>query len=102
MSVQTSSVTASTVEPENQATRKHLHGSTLLLVGRVIAMATNFAVQVLTVRYLTKSEYGAFAYVISLASLGASFSVFGLDKTITRFLPIYQEKGDYSKMFGAI
>lgn len=102
MSIQTSSVVASSVEPENQATRKHLRGSTLLLVGRVIAMATNFAVQVLTVRYLSKSDYGAFAYVISLAALGANFSVFGLDKTITRFLPIYQEKNDYSKLFGAI
>lgn len=102
MSIQTSSVAASSVEPGNQATRKHLRGSSLLLVGRVIAMATNFAVQVLTVRYLSKSDYGAFAYVMSLASLGASLAVFGLDKTITRFIPIYQEKGNYQKLFGAI
>lgn len=65
-------------------------------------MATNFAVQVLTVRYLSKGDYGAFAYVLSLASLGSSLAVFGLDKTITRFVPIYQEKGEYPKLFGAI
>lgn len=97
-----SSIAGVSAEPINQATRKHLRGSTLLLVGRVIAMATNFAVQVLTVRYLSKSDYGAFAYAMSLVSLGSSLAVFGMDKTVTRFLPIYQEKGEYPKLFGAL
>jgi O-antigen/teichoic acid export membrane protein len=70
------------------------------LVGRVIAMATNFAVQVLIVRYLSKSDFGAFAYAMSLVSLGSSLAVFGMEKTVTRFLPIYQEKGEYPKLFG--
>ena len=82
------------------ATKKSLRGSSLLLVGRVIAMATNFAVQVLIVRYLSKSDFGAFAYAMSLVSLGSSLAVFGMEKTVTRFLPIYQEKGEYSKLFG--
>lgn len=96
-----SSLTQPTV-PARQATRKHLRGSTLLLVGRIIAMATNFAVQVLIVRYLSKSDYGAFAYAMSLVSLGSSLAVFGMDKTVTRFLPIYQEKGEQSKLFGSL
>lgn len=74
----------------------------MLLVGRVIAMATNFAVQVLIVRYLSKGEYGAFAYIMSLISLGSSLAVFGMDKTVTRFLPIYQEKGEYPRLFGTL
>lgn len=93
---------AQTIASTNQATAKHLRGSTLLLVGRVIAMAMNFAVQVLIVRYLSKSDYGAFAYVTSLISMGSSLTVFGLDKTITRFVPIYQEKGEFQKLFGTI
>ncbi len=102
MKIETPPVDAVSAIPSNQAPDKHLRGSVLLLVGRVVAMAANFAIQVLIVRYLSKSDYGAFAYAISLASLGSSFVVFGLDKTITRFLPIYQEKGEYHKMFGAI
>ena len=88
--------------PANQAAKKHLRGSTLLLAGRILAMVANFAVQVLIVRYLSKSDYGAFAYVMSLISLGSSLTVFGLDKTITRFVPMYQEKGEYHKLFGSI
>src|SRR5574339_265266 len=92
---------ASTV-PASHATKKNLRGSALLLVGRVIAMATNFAVQILTVRYLSKGDYGAFAYVMSLISLGSSLAVFGMDKTVTRFLPIYQEKKEYAKLLGTL
>lgn len=102
MSVKTSSVTTASTKGINQSTKKHLRGSTLLLAGRVISMATNFAVQILVVRYLSKSDYGAFAYVMSLVSLGSSLVIFGLDKTITRFLPIYQERGEYPKLFGTI
>lgn len=86
----------------SQATKKHLRGSTLLLVGRVIAMAANFAVQVLIVRYLSKGDYGAFAYALSLVSLGSSLAVFGFEKTVTRFVPMYQERGEYHKVFGSI
>lgn len=102
MKLETPPVTAAPAISVNQAAKKHLRGSTLLLAGRIIAMAANLAVQILIVRYLSKSDYGAFAYVMSLISLGSSLTVFGLDKTITRFLPIYQEKGEYSKLFGAI
>ncbi len=102
MPIKTQTITEPTIEPVNQATKKHLRGSTLLMAGRIIAMAANFAVQVLIVRYLSKSDYGAFAYVMSLVSLGSSLVVFGMDKTVTRFVPIYQERGEYPKMFGAL
>lgn len=65
-------------------------------------MATNFAIQVLIVRYLSKGDYGAFAYVMSLVSLGSSLTVLGMGKTVTRFLPMYQEKGESSKLFGTL
>ena len=97
-----SSVVNISSTPTGQATKKHLRGSTLLLTGRVISMATNFTVQVLIVRFLSKNDYGAFAYVLSLISLGTSLSVFGFDKAITRFIPMYQEKVEYDKVFGAI
>ena len=86
----------------SQTTKKHLRGSTLLLSGRVIAMAGNFLVQLLIVRYLSKSDYGAFAYALSLISLGSSLAVFGFDKTVTRFIPMYQERGEYHKVFGSV
>jgi O-antigen/teichoic acid export membrane protein len=89
-------------ETEAEATQKQIRGSSLLLVGRFLALGINFAIQVLIVRYLTKADYGAFAYALSLVALGSSIATFGLDRSITRFLPIYEEQGRYDKMLGTI
>jgi hypothetical protein len=43
------------------ATRSQIRGGTLLLAGRTISLGINFVVQILIVRYLTETEYGAFA-----------------------------------------
>jgi O-antigen/teichoic acid export membrane protein len=74
----------------------------VLLGGRFISLAINLAVQVLIVRYLLKAEYGAFAYGIGVASIGATAVLLGLDKATARFVPIFQERGEPRKAFGAI
>ena len=87
---------------EQSATKRQIRGSSLLLAGRFLSRGVTFAVQVLIVRYLTKSDYGAFAYALSIVTLGTTVVTFGLDRAITRFVPIYHERGDYNKLFGAI
>jgi O-antigen/teichoic acid export membrane protein len=68
----------------------------------MISMGLNFLVQIITVRYLVKSDYGAFAYALSMVSMASSISLIGLDKAMARFVPIYQEKKNYPKMFGTM
>ena len=82
--------------------RSQIRGSSLLLVGRAVAMAVNFLVQVLTVRYLTKTDYGAFAYALAIVDLGQMVATFGMDRTITRFLSIDDEHGRYDRLFGTL
>jgi O-antigen/teichoic acid export membrane protein len=84
------------------STRRQIRGSSLLLAGRMLSLAVNFATQVLIVRYLSKADFGAFAYGLSIVSLGEAFAVLGLDKAISRFLPIYEEQGAYGKLFGTL
>lgn len=84
------------------ATRRQIRGSGLLLMGRLIAMVVNFVVQVLTVRYLSKSDYGAFAYALSIVALGETVVTMGLDRAVSRYIPIYQERDDYPRMFGTL
>ncbi|MDP9344876.1 MAG: flippase [Actinomycetota bacterium] len=85
-----------------RATRRQIRGSSLLLAGRMLSLGLNFATQVLIVRYLTKSDFGAFAYGLSIVALGQSLSVLGLDMAVSRFLPIYDEQRAYGKLFGAL
>jgi O-antigen/teichoic acid export membrane protein len=83
-------------------TRRHVRGSSLLLVGRVGALGANLITQVLIARYLTKSDFGAFAYALSLVTLAESVVTLGLDRAIPRFLPLYQERGEYDKFTGTL
>ncbi len=89
-------------KPQHSETRKQVRGSSLLLIGRLMSLAVNFVVQILIVRYLTKADYGAFAYALSLVALGQSVITFGLDRAITRFIPIYEERKEYDKIFGTL
>lgn len=87
---------------EHTTTKQHLRGSSLLLVGRLVSLLTNFGVQVLIVRYLSKADYGAFAYALSVVSMGTSLAGLGMSRGVNRFVPIYQEQRDYGSMFGTI
>jgi O-antigen/teichoic acid export membrane protein len=85
-----------------RASQRHLRGSSLLLVGRLISVVLNFAVQILIVRYLSKSDYGAFAYALGVASIASSAILLGLGKALPRLVPIHRERQDYARAFGCI
>ncbi len=93
---------ASSEDPSTEETTKQIRGSTLLTGGRAISLAINFAVQVLIVRHLSQAGYGAFAYALSLVAVGEAVVTFGLDRAITRFVPMYEERGDYGRMLGTL
>lgn len=85
-----------------QEARGHIRGSSLLLVGRFIAVLLNFGVQVLTVRYLSKEGYGAFAYALGVASMCSSIILLGMGKALPRVVPIEIEHRRYGKAFGNV
>jgi O-antigen/teichoic acid export membrane protein len=82
--------------------RKQLRGSSLLLGGRLLSMGINFVAQVLIVRHLTTSDYGAFAYALAAVAFWGGFSSLGLRRGITRFIPIYHERQDYGRILGTL
>jgi O-antigen/teichoic acid export membrane protein len=87
---------------KHSSTSRQIRGSSLMLVGRSMSMVVNFVIQVMIVRFLGRAHYGAFAYAMSFVTVGQTLAVFGLDRAITRFVPIYHERRDYNKMFGTI
>jgi len=84
------------------SSKEHIRGSSLLLVGRLIGVLVNFSIQVVMVRYLEKADYGAFAYASAAMMIISHIVALGLDKGLSRFVPIYQERGQYDKMAGTI
>ena len=92
------------VAPHRPAERigGQIRGAMLLLLGRLLSLVVNFVTQVLIVRYLTKEDFGAFAYALSVVAVLQAFSLFGFDRAITRFVPIYEERREYGKAFGTV
>jgi O-antigen/teichoic acid export membrane protein len=88
--------------PDASATHRQIRGSSLLLSGRFISLGINFLVQVLIARHLSQGDYGAFAYALSLVTLGEMLVTVGLDRGVSRFLAIYDEEHDYDRMFGTL
>jgi O-antigen/teichoic acid export membrane protein len=83
-------------------TARQIRGSTLLTAGRGLSLAINFVVQVLIVRYLSQDGYGAFAYALSIVAVGESIVTLGLDRAVTRFVPIYDEHREDGKLLGTL
>ncbi len=74
----------------------------MLLAGRFLGLGINFAAQVFLVRYLTKADYGVWAYALSIVGFCHILVALGLDKVIDRFVPIYHANRQYDRMFGTI
>ena len=81
---------------------RHFRGSTLLFFGRFIGLGLDLLTQIVIVRALTRTEFGAFAFGLAVASFAATVALVGMDKTISRFVPMYEEQGDQRRLAGAI
>lgn len=82
--------------------KKQIRGSGLLLSGRVVSLALNLLTQVITVRYLSKTDYGLFAYALAVVSMGSSINVLGMERTVGRYVPIYEESQDPASAAGVL
>lgn len=80
----------------------HIRGSSLMLAGRTLSMSITFVTQMLTVRYLSKEDFGAFAYALSMVALVQSVLALGLDRSDTRFLCLYDEQCDARRFRGVL
>jgi O-antigen/teichoic acid export membrane protein len=80
----------------------HVRGSSLMLAGQIAALLVTFLTQVLIIRHLSKSDYGAFAYALSAVLLLQSVVALGMDRSDTRFLALYDEGRDRGRLLGVL
>ncbi len=88
--------------PKPDSIRKQIRGSSLLLSGRLLSVGINFATQVLMVRYLATSDFGALGYALTVVALFQTFSLLQFQEVIYRYVPIYHEHRDYGRLLGTL
>jgi O-antigen/teichoic acid export membrane protein len=87
---------------DDDVAREPIRGSSLLLLGRLASLGVMCAVQVLITRHLSRADYGAWTYALSVVMLLQSVAALGLDRSVTRFLAIYRERGDLARVRGLV
>ena len=90
------------LEEQERRGADYVRGSTLLVVGRVVAQLADISLLIVLARYLTQGDYGALTYALAIVILFKTFAVFELPNTLGRFLPLYREQGQQDKLRGAI
>lgn len=91
-----------TAHSDTDESGSQVRGSSLLLSGRLVSSGISYLTQILIVRYLAKSDYGAFAYALSMVALIQAAIQLGLDRGLARYLPIYDEDSDTGSILGSI
>ena len=81
---------------------KSLQGSALLLTGRVLSISLNLITQLLTIRYLSKLDFGMLAFALIVVNASGLFLALGLDKALSRYLPIYIVRQQARQFCGAL
>lgn len=83
-------------------TASNLRSSSGMLVGYAASQLINFVVQIGIIRYLTKADYGAYAWALAAVLLVQAIVPLGLDRASARFLAMYDERADRPRLFGMI
>ena len=92
-------------QPKDSAdvlTRRQIRGSGLLLAGRGFSSGLKFVAEIIVVRYLTTAQYGAWTYALAAVALLRGLSAFGLNRAISRFLPLHLERGEIGQFYGVL
>lgn len=85
-----------------RAMSRQIRGSGVLLAGRILSKVINLGIQVAIVRYLTRDDFGAFAYGLALVLSGELVVKFGLGRGANRFVPYYAERGERGELMGTL
>lgn len=89
-------------EPGDDETGAHIRGSSALMVGKLVGIVLSLAIQVMLVQALTRAEFGAFGYALSIASMAMVLVSMGTTKAVPRFLGMYDENGDDRRFVGTL
>jgi O-antigen/teichoic acid export membrane protein len=94
--------TATAPAPPGAEQAQHVRGSVLLVVGRLSSLLFTVATQVVLVRALTLTEYGAFAYALAITSACRLLLSLGQGQSLSRFVTIFEEQRDYGRLLGSV
>ncbi len=89
-------------ESSDRVTRKQIRGSGLLLSGRGVGQGLKFLAELMVVRYLSTEGYGAWTYALAAVTFLRGMSALGLNRALSRYLPLHLERGEFQQFYGVL
>jgi O-antigen/teichoic acid export membrane protein len=77
-------------------------GGGIVFAGRLFVWGTRFVLAVLLARILGADAYGLYSIALTVATLGAAFSVLGLDSAVVRYVAIFRRREDRPGLLGTL
>jgi O-antigen/teichoic acid export membrane protein len=87
---------------EPQPLGRHFRGSNLVLVASAVGATLELGSQVMAVRHLSTSAFGAFAFALAVALFLQGVAQFGMPLAVSRFAPMRREADDPGGVAGVI
>src|SRR4051794_283193 len=81
---------------------QHVRGSNLVLAASGIGAVLELGSQVMAVRYLSTSAFGAFAFALAVALFLQGVAQFGMPLAVSRFAPMRREAEDHGGVVGVV
>lgn len=82
--------------------RRLAQGAVATYIAQVAGAFLVLGSQVLLANLLGKSEYGVFVYVVSWLAVLQAVALFGMDRTVIRFISEYRAQGEWSRLRGLL
>jgi O-antigen/teichoic acid export membrane protein len=89
-------------EVKFKALKEILYGAGISFILGMIGYVLMFFFKLITARHFGPADFGMYEMVITIISVLIVFSSLGLTDGITRFVPYYNEKKEYSKIKGLL
>ena len=87
---------------QNKTLVNYLRGSGLVMIGTFSKAGMVFATEIMAARILLPERYGLITWGLLLINLISTFTGFGLNTAVRRFLPFYQAQDDPGSVRGTV
>ena len=77
-------------------------GGGAVFAGRLFAWGSRFVLAILLARVLGADDYGLYTLALTIATVGSSFAILGLDAALVRFGAVFAGRGDRAGLRGTI
>ena len=90
------------MEDLNTSLKKVAKGTSLIFIGTILGTLLGLITRIITVRYITTTEFGLFSLALVIVNILAILSSLGFENSVPRYISYALGKKEYTKVWATI